>query len=115
MNTKLMDEGLYVAKIIGQRINESALRKTPYAALHIEVVGRIDLANPTDPPVKLATTRRTVDLWLTDGAVERSIRDLRAVGWTGRSFAEFDDRAKDFVDVRGKNIFASCRHDDSST
>lgn len=110
---KLTEEGLYVGKIIGQRVNESALRKTPFCALHIEVVGRVDLINPTEPPEKITPIRRTIELWITENTVERTIRDLKNIGWTGKSFAEFDEQVPNFVDVRGKKIFVSCRHEDT--
>ena len=110
-----MEEGLYVARIIGQRINESAVKRTAYAALHVEIVGRVNLMNPTDPPAKVPAVRRTVDLWLTDAAAERSIRDLRAIGWTGSKFTEFDDRIEGHVNITGRSIFVSCRIDDAAT
>lgn len=110
---KLTEEGLYVAKIIGQRVNESALRKTPFCALHIEVYGRVDLINPTEPPEKIPPIRRTIELWITENTVERAIRDLKNIGWTGKSFGEFDEQVPKFVDVRGKKIFVSCRHEDN--
>ncbi len=110
-----MEEGLYVARIIGQRIEKSPLRETPYAALHIEIVGRVDLMNPTEPPAEVTPVRRTVDLWLTDAAAERSVRDLKAIGWTGASFTQFDDRIEGHVNITGRSIFVSCRIDDTST
>lgn len=98
-------QGIHVARIIGQRIERHGRTDTPYAAVHVELLGSIDASNPTAPPVPCEAVRRTIELWITQAAVGHTTRTLRQLGWTRTTFAEFDDRNPAHQSIRGGHVY----------
>ncbi|MBI1292827.1 hypothetical protein GC173_16555 [bacterium] len=98
-------QGIHVAKIIGQRIERHGRTDTPYAAIHVELLGSIDASNPTAPPVPCEAVRRTVECWITPAAVGHTTRTLRQLGWSRTKFAEFDERNPDHQSLRGQHVY----------
>ena len=104
------DRGKYVCKITSQGFSESKENKTPFFFLAFAPQGRI---NPDDPDGSLHPCddyERDVKFWLTEKAIETTIRRLQSLGWEGQSFQELEPNGKtSFV---GRHITLQCEHED---
>lgn len=106
-----LEPGTYIAAITNHRIAESSEKQVPHIALDVVLQGRIDPANPAADPIPHPSTARTVRLWLTDRAVERTVSDLRAIGWKGSRLSQLDLPTDDSASLVGAAIYLTCTLD----
>jgi len=91
-------EGLYEVRFKSQGFSESKEKKTPFFFLTFDPVNLIlgDDIHPVD-----ARYECKVDLWLTEKTVERTVENLRTIGWEGNSFRDLEPGGFSFEGVVG--------------
>lgn len=93
------DKGLYQVEITNQGLNKSSQKGTPGFFLRILPEG--------------GAYERDIQWWITEKTVEYVIRDLRSLGFAGKSFGELDLRRKGFHNFIGMEIKAACTHEEN--
>lgn len=103
--------GRYAAVVTGQGLAElKNEKKTPYFALAVEITGKVNPADPQGPLLPAPGGNRTVRLWLTDAAVERTIEDLRRLGFDQSSFRYLDPQTAGAWNIVGQEVELFCSH-----
>jgi len=80
-------EGNYVGRILTQSIGESSAKRTPQIVFTVEILGPVDKENPGNYIAgQYEVQQRSVYLFLTEGAVERTLKVLHQLGFDKTSF-----------------------------
>jgi len=103
-----LEPGTYIAAITNHRLAETRQNQVAHVALDVVLQGRIDPAKPTADPIPCPSTARTVMLWLTEKAAERTVSDLKAVGWKGTKLSQLDLPSDDSASMVGTVIYVTC-------
>lgn len=74
----------YTATILSTALAESKEKHTPSVRIQVNAIHNLDTDEDCDK-------KFTADLWLSDKAVERTIKTLRSLGFEGQSMAELND------------------------
>ena len=91
------DEGIYACQITAQGLNKSSKKATPGFFLRVQPEG--------------GAYERDIQWWITTGTVEYVVRDLKSLGFNGKSFGELDPRREGFYNFVGATIKAACTHE----
>lgn len=73
----------YSAEIIGTALGESKEKRTPFVAMQVRTIKCLD----TDEEKEL---KFTATLWLSDKAVERTVKTLRELGFDGQTLIDLN-------------------------
>ena len=107
------EEGHYIVRVIGQGFGELPNEKrTPYFFIQVEPIGMVNPADPTGALFGCEAYARTVNLYLTEKAIDFSLQRLYRLGWQGQSFVDLDGDSP-VHSFAGQQIELVCRHDHS--
>ena len=86
------EEGLYAVQVMNQgisKIEKEDKEDTRYFFLEVEPYGKLDPEDKSKmTPVQSEV--RVIQLWLTDAAIEYTIKQLEELGWDGASFTDLE-------------------------
>lgn len=105
----LFDEGRYLARVTAQQFAKSK-NGNPMFTLSFMLLGKVDPADPAGPLLPCNNYERRIFLTFTENTIERAVRDLGAIGFTGTSFRQLDpmvDGGQSFID---QEIEVFCQH-----
>ncbi len=93
------DEGIYTCEITDQGLNKSSKKGTPGFFLRVLPEG--------------SEYTRDVQWWITEGTAKFVARDLKSLGFKGRSWGELDTRREGFHNFVGATIKVACTHEEN--
>ena len=109
-------QGRYWARCTSQVLGESKPKEgeshgTKFVALGFAILGEVNSADPDGALLTCAAGDRTVFLYLTEKTVERSIEELRSLGFDKDSFRYLLPEVAGYVNLAGTEVALQCRHD----
>lgn len=107
-----VEPGKYVAKITGHKLTESK-KGTPQIAFSIDVLGRVNPADPETLDPEGAGLQRTIFRPVTDKSAEWIWQDLDRLGFTGDVFEQLDEELAAqsnvaFISLAGRDVEVKC-------
>ena len=103
------DKARYFCQITGQEIGKASTG-TPQVVIRFRV-----LEEYTSPTARVECAEQyecRAYLYLSDGAAERTVQDLKRLGFTGTSFRQLDLRQANAVDMAGLCADFYCKHEE---
>jgi hypothetical protein len=94
-------EGLYKARITGQRFDKTKNNNT---VIVLDIMPQVDGSD--------GQYGRSIQWVVTDKTIDFVVEKLRRVGFAGQSFVELDTTAPKFYDLSGQLIDVYCGHSD---
>jgi hypothetical protein len=104
MTKPFYERGRYRCEVTGQGVCESQNSKTPQVLIRFRVL-------ETENGEAVQQYGRTIYLYLTEKAAERSVACLRALGYTPDSFRFLDKSQAQYHDLTGEKFTAWCDHE----
>lgn len=104
------EQGRYWGKITHQRLGETS-KGNPQLILSFQVVGKIDPSDPEGALQRCPEYERSIFRTITDKTLDYVIQDMDALGWFGNKWSQFDEGDRECVDIRGKELAFSCKHE----
>jgi hypothetical protein len=105
-NGPYYEEGVYRCEVVSQGLGESSTG-TPQFVIRVKVLS--ELSGGEEVPVN--SYERTSYLYLSEKAIESSIKRLKVMGFAGTSFRQLDPNAQGFHDFSGTIIEMVCKHE----
>lgn len=102
--TPFYSVGTYLGEVTQWALGKSSAKGTPQFALRFKVLNEI---TPEGPQEVTAQYERTTYLYFTDKTIERSLEDLKNLGFDGNSFSMLNDH--NFSGVHAEFI---CQHEE---
>lgn len=109
-NAPYYEPGAYVGEVVEQGIAKAKSTGTPQFVLRVRVIGKVD---PKDASGYQPVTEneRSIYRAITDKTVEYLMEDLKALGFTGASFAELQPGHLHHQSFVGNQIDLYCKHE----
>jgi len=104
------EQGRYWGKITRQHLGQTSTGNAQLV-LSFQVVGKLDPHNPKGELLACPQYERRKFRVITDKTLEYVTQDLDALGWYGNKWSQFEETDKECVDVRGKELAFSCKHE----
>jgi len=110
------DQGRYWGRCISQAIGESKAKEgesqgSRFVALGFQVRGKVNAADPEGHLLACPAGERTVFLYLTEKSIERTIDELRSLGFDKDSFKFLLPETPGYVNLNGVECALQCRHE----
>lgn len=100
----------YVGEVVRQKLGQSS-NGNAQLIVTFRIVGEVDPKNPQGDLLSCQGYERTVFVTITENTVDWVCDTLEALGFTGTSYAQFDQDNAGFCDVRGKQVELYCKHE----